>query len=211
MRSLIIPTVLLAGCVGTGSVPAVQYYVLGNGPESVSARPVSQRSSVLLVSPTSVNAFYDTQRLVFSRSEGQRAYYQFAAWTERPGRAFSELLARRLDAPSTTSGIKGDVILHTRLEELYHDASVNPGSVKIAVSAALVDAAGRMVGEAQRFVRSVPVNSENAAGAVDAANRAVSEVLEEIAAWALRNQAGRNPRVEPAGQRPHLADAAAPK
>jgi uncharacterized lipoprotein YmbA len=52
MRSLIIPTVLLAGCVGTGSLPAVQYYVLGNGPESVSARPVSQRSSLLLVSPT---------------------------------------------------------------------------------------------------------------------------------------------------------------
>ena len=70
MRSLIIPTVLLAGCVGTGSVPAVQYYVLGNGPEFVSARPVSQPTSVLLVSPTSVDAFYDTQRLVFSRSVG---------------------------------------------------------------------------------------------------------------------------------------------
>ena len=211
MRSIVLLTVLLAGCVGSGSVPPVQYYVLGNGLESANARRVSQRGSVLLVQPTSVNAFYDTQRLVFSRSEGRRAYYQFAAWTERPGRAFSELLARRLDAPSITSGIKGDVILHTRLEELYHDAKVNPGSVKIAVSATLVDAAGRMVGEARRFARSVPVSSENAAGAVEAANRAVSEVLEEIAAWALRDQVRRNPRVEPAGERPHLADAAAPE
>ena len=105
------------------------------GSEAASARPVSQSSRVLLVQPTSVNAFYDTQRLVYSRTDGQRAYYQFAAWTERPGRALSELLARRLDAPSTTSGVKGDLILHTRLEELYHDASASPGSVKIAVSA----------------------------------------------------------------------------
>jgi cholesterol transport system auxiliary component len=176
---------LLAGCIGTANLPAMQYYVLGPGQqETASARPASLRSRVLLVNPTSVNAFYDTQRLVFSRVQGQRAYYQFAAWTQRPGQAFSELLSRRLGAPSTTSGIKGDVILHTRLEELYHDASVNPGTVKIAVSAELVDGAGRLAGELRRFERSVPAASENAAGAVEAANRAVAEVLEEIAAWA---------------------------
>jgi cholesterol transport system auxiliary component len=211
MKPVVLLPLLLAGCIGTGSVPPVQYYVLGPDTERAVVRPASQRSRTLLVQPTAVNAFYDTQRLVFSRSEGQRAYYQFAAWTERPGRAFSELLARRLDAPSTTSGIKGDQILFTRIEELYHDASANPGSVKITVSAELVDGAGRMVGEARRFARSVPANSENAAGAVDAANRAVSEVLEAIAAWVLSAQTGRNPRVEAAGQRPHVADAAAPQ
>jgi cholesterol transport system auxiliary component len=184
MRPLVAAAaVLLAGCVSTPDVPSMQYYVLSNGQESASARPASQRSNVLLVHPTSVSAFYDTQRLVFSRAEGQRAYYQFAAWTERPGRAFSELLIRRLGAASTTSGVKGDLILHTRLDELYHDAGANPGAVKIAVSAELVDAAGRLVGERQRFSRSVPAGSENAAGAVEAANRAVSEVLDDIAAW----------------------------
>jgi cholesterol transport system auxiliary component len=138
---------------------------------------------VLLVHPTSVAAFYDTQRLVYSRAEGQRAYYQFAAWTERPGRAFSELLIRRLGASATTSGVKGDLVLHTQLHELYHDASGKPGAVRIELSAQLVDTAGRLVGERQRFSRSVPAASENAAGAVEAANRAVSEVLDDIAAW----------------------------
>jgi len=162
----------------------MQYYVLGNGQETASARPASQRSSgVLLLHPTSVSAFYDTQRLVFSRAEGQRAYYQFASWTDRPGRSFSELLGRRLGASFTTSGIKGDLVLHTRLEELYHDAAASPGAVKIEVTAELVDAAGRLVGERQRFSRAVPARTENAAGAVEAANRAVSEVLDDIAAW----------------------------
>jgi cholesterol transport system auxiliary component len=174
---------LIAGCVGPANLPAVQYYVLGDVQQTASARRASQGSGVLLVHPTSVAAFYDTQRLVFSRAAGQRAYYQFAAWTERPGRALSELLSRRLGASSTTSGVKGDLILHTRLEELYHDASANPGSVKITVSAELVDAAGRLVGERRRFLRSVPASGENAAAAVEAANRAVSEVLGDIAAW----------------------------
>jgi cholesterol transport system auxiliary component len=187
MRALA-SVLLLAGCVSAPNVPPMQYYVLGNhketASEAASARPAAQRSGgVLLLQPTSVSAFYDTQRLVFSRAEGQRAYYQFAAWTDRPGRAFSELLSRRLGAPFTTSGIKGDVILHTRLEELFHDAAAAPGTVKIEVSAELVDAAGRLVGERRRFSRSVPAGSENAAGAVQAANRAVSEVLDDIAAW----------------------------
>jgi cholesterol transport system auxiliary component len=184
MRALAVAfLVLIAGCVGPGNLPATQYYVLGDSQETASARRASQRSGVLLVQPTSVSAFYDTQRLVFSRAPGQRAYYQFAAWTERPGRAFSELLSRRLGAPFTTSGVKGDLILHTRLEELYHDASVTPGAVNIEMSAELVDARGRLVGERQRFSRSVFTRGENAAAAVDAANRAVSAVLDDIAAW----------------------------
>lgn len=187
MRALAF-VLLLTGCVSTPNLPPMQYFVLGQ--DSASVRPVSQRSSVLLVHPTAVSAFYDTQRLVFSRAEGQRAYYQFAAWTERPGRSLSELLMRRLGASATTSGIKGELILHTRLDELYHDATSTPGAVKIALSAELVDAAGRRVGERRRFSSHVPVGSENAVGAVEAANRAVSEVLDELVAWVEGSRTG---------------------
>jgi len=82
------------------------------------ARPAALKSRVLVVQATSVSAFYDSQRLVYSRAPGERAYYQFAAWTERPGRAFSKLLSERLDAPFTSSAVRGDLVLHTRLEGL---------------------------------------------------------------------------------------------
>lgn len=107
--------------------------------------------------------------------------------------------------------LDGAVLLLAGQWSLPRLADIDVELSAVALPSLPVKLDGTRLGEAQRFVRRVPVNSENAAGAVDAANRAVSEVLEEIAAWALRNQAGRDPRVEPAGQRPHLADAAAPK
>jgi len=189
--------VLLGGCISAPKVPPMEYYVLSDAHAraAASARRASQPGGVLLVQPTVASAFYDTQRLVYSRAAGQRGYYQFAAWTERPGRAFAELLSRRLDAPLTTAGVKGDLFLHTRLEELYHDASAEPGSARISVSAQLVDARGRLVAE-QRFTAIASAGSANATGAVEAANRAVSEVLDEISAWA-------------GGQRRHAAPAGA--
>ncbi len=174
---------LVAGCVSAPSVPPLQYYVLGDAGAAPEARRAAVGGPVLLVHPTSVNAFYDTQRLVYSRTPGERAYYQFAAWTERPGRAFAELLSRRLGAPLATAGVRGDVVLRTRLEELYHDAASTPGRVTLVVSAELVGANGRRLGEPQRFTRSVPTRAENAAAAVEAANRAITEVLDDIAAW----------------------------
>lgn len=182
-RLVSLVALLLAGCIGASTVPPVQYYVLGDAGPAPEARRAAVGGSVLLVHPTSVNAFYDTQRLVYSRASGERAYYQFAAWTERPGRAFAELLSRRLGAPLTTAGVRGDVVLRTRLEELYHDAASTPGRVTLVVSAELVDANGRRLGEPQRFARSVPTRAENAGAAVEAANRAITEVLDDIAAW----------------------------
>ena len=187
MRRLVALLALLAaGCISGSNVPPSQYYVLTDSGRAPEPHRAAEGGRVLLVHPTTVSGFYDTQRLVYSRAPGERAYYQFAAWTERPGRAFAELLSRRLGAPLTTAGVRGDLILRTRLEELYHDASSVPGRVTIEVSAELVDVAGRRVGEGRRFTRSVPARAENAGAAVEAANRAVTEVLDDIAAWCDR-------------------------
>ena len=88
-------TLLLAACVGNGNVPAMQYYVLGSESDAASARPASQRGQVLLVQPTSSAAFYDTQRLVFSRTPGQRAYWLVAPlpqWRQRKVKALIAFL-----------------------------------------------------------------------------------------------------------------------
>src|SRR6267154_1035645 len=129
-----------------GKVPPREYYVLDDFAAAAVSMQGTQNDRALLVSETSVSPFYDTQSLVFSRAPGQRAYYQFAAWTERPGSRLTELLIHRLYArgrfrsvAATTAGAKGDLVLNTRLEELYHDASASEGTVRIEMSAVLVD------------------------------------------------------------------------
>jgi cholesterol transport system auxiliary component len=171
-------------------VPPREYYVLDDLAKVGASRPDAPGGRVLLVNPASASPFYDTQNMVFSRSPGQRAYYQFAGWTERPGRRLSELLMRRLEARGsfksvavTTAGIKGDLVLSTRLEEFYHDTDAKPGSVRIEVSAELVDYAGRTIVAQRRFAQSVPAAGENAQAAVAAFNRASTSLLDEMSAW----------------------------
>jgi cholesterol transport system auxiliary component len=180
----------LAGCLSFQDVPPREYFVLDDLVKADASRAAVPAGRVLLVSAASASPFYDTQNLVFSRAPGQRAYYQFAGWTERPGRRLNELLMRRLEArgsfksvAATTAGVRGDLVLNTRLEEFYHDTGASPGSVRIEMSAELVDYAGRTIVAQRRFAQSVPAAGENAQAAVAAFNRATATLLDEMSAW----------------------------
>lgn len=181
---------LIAGCMSVPDVPSREYYVLEDLAQPGAAKPGAGGDRVLLVHPAAASPFYDTQHLAFSRAPGQRAYYQFAAWTERPARRLSELLTRRLETrgafravASTTAGVRGDIVLNLRLEEFYHDAGAPPGSARVEISAELVDATRSAIVARRRFAQSAPAASENARAAVAAFNQATTALLEEIAAW----------------------------
>ncbi|MGH8699923.1 MAG: ABC-type transport auxiliary lipoprotein family protein [Burkholderiales bacterium] len=190
----------LAGCLSMQDVPPREYYVLDDLAPTGATKPGAAAGRVLLINLASASPFYDTQNLVFSRAPGQRAYYQFAGWTERPGRRLTELLMRRLEArggfgsvAATTAGVKGDLVLNTRLEEFYHDASTKPGSVRIDVSAELVDITGRTIAAQRRFVQGASSAGESAQDAVAAFNRATTALLDEMSAWV--ESAARQPAV----------------
>jgi cholesterol transport system auxiliary component len=181
---------LLGGCISIPDVPPREYYVLEDLATPGAAKPGGESGRVLLVHPVAASPFYDTQSLAFSGAPGQRAYYQFAGWTERPGRRLNDLLTRRIEArggfrsvASSTAGVRGDIVLNTRLEEFYHDAGAKPGSVRVEVSAELVDISGRAVVARRRFAHSAPVAGENAQAAVAAFNQATTALLDELSAW----------------------------
>jgi len=191
--SAVIAAALLAGCMSIPDVPPREHYVLDDLGAASATKPGPAAGRVLLVSPASASPFYDTQNLVFSRAPGQRAYYQFAGWTERPGRRLGELLARRLEAggsfrsvAATTAGVRGDVVLQTRLEEFYHDVGAKPGSVRIEIAAELVELAGRTILARRRFVQSAAVTGEDAQAAVAAFNQATRALLDEMSVWVER-------------------------
>ena len=190
--SLIALVLALSGCVNFGqnaNAPGVVYYVLNDAEPATAPTPVPADAPTLLVLDTTTGGFYDSDQLVFSRSAGTRGQYQFARWTERPGRRFAELLRARLDqlgryrvAPAG-GVVRGDLMLDTRLVEFYHDATSEPGQVRLELRAELVDLKQRRLLGRHTFEQKVPLTTYDAAGAAQASSQAVSRVLDDLSAW----------------------------
>lgn len=197
---VIVFALLLGGCFGLGKeTPEVVNYVLEDlaAPTQKSA-PTDPRS--LLVLDTTASGFYDNENLVYSHAPGTRGQYQYARWTERPGKRFSELLQKRLAAKSGFASVavaggqvRGDLVLDTELTEFYHEADISPGSVRVQLRAELIDLKTRKLIGRQWFERRVPVSSYDSVGAAKGFNQATTGVLDDLVAWLAtlpRNQGG---------------------
>lgn len=162
---------LIGGCLSSATREADRYFIL-------EAAPGGRAVATVVVAPTSVSSFYDTQDIVYSRAAGTRAYYQFNHWTERPQRAIHAQLASRFQA-----GAKSGRLLSTHLEEIYHDAAQPPGTARITLTAQLVDPASRAVLARRTFSRSAPAASYDAPGAVQGFRQALGALLDDVAVW----------------------------
>lgn len=183
----------LAGCVNIGSqreTPPIQYYVLSDA-AAVAANSAAPSADVptLLVLDTTAGSFYDTDQLIFSRSENTRAQYQLARWTERPGKRFTHLMRNRLERQgswhiSAAGGhVRGDMLLDTELVEFYHDATSKPGRVRLVLRAELFDLKQRKLLGRSVFEHWVPVATYDAVGAAEASSQAVGRTLDDLSAW----------------------------
>jgi cholesterol transport system auxiliary component len=192
--------VIAAGCTPflAGGGPAPTSFVWRDAGRST---PAPQPAPVaLLLAPTQTTAFSDSQRIVFSRTPGTRAYYQLAQWTDRPGPRFDVLLLERLSqrrafaqvAPMT-AGTRGDALLAVTILDIFHDDARPPGTVRLEVSAELTDRGARALLARRSFVREAPVAEESAAAAVAGFDAAVTGLLDELLPW-LEAEA---PRVTP--------------
>jgi cholesterol transport system auxiliary component len=185
-------SLLLTGCVNFGEktkIPAVVYYVLNDPVSATDPAPLRADAQTLLVLDTTTGSFYDTDQLVFSRSAGTRGQYQFARWTERPGKRFADLMRTRLDRQgawnvSAAGGyVRGGMLLDTELVEFYHDAASEPGQMRLVLRAELVDLKQRALLGRRVFEQQVPLTTYDAAGAAKASNQVVGRVLDDLTTW----------------------------
>ncbi|MFZ5557540.1 MAG: ABC-type transport auxiliary lipoprotein family protein [Pseudomonadota bacterium] len=184
----VVTAALVGGCSFTRQEPLV-YHVLRD-PAAAPAAAAPPAESVLLVAAPSVESFYDTTAIAFSRSEGTRGHYQFAFWTERPGRALQGLMLARLESAGlhravapATSGVAGHLELQTELRAIYHDASAPPGFARVRLTASLVDRRQQRLLARRTFERTAAATDYSAAGAVDGFNAAVGGVLDDLVVW----------------------------
>lgn len=184
--------VVIAGCIsiGPGDPTPLTWYEL-SAPLPSEKAPRTHPYG-LWVDVLSGSEFYEAVSIAFSRAPGQRAYYRFANWTEPVAERLARIVARDLRARQAFTeittigeGSRAELYLRLVVEDFYHDAAVEPGDVRVAFSAELVDVATRRRLARQRFSRSAPVAEGNAAGAVAAFEVAVSGALDDLAAWVV--------------------------
>ena len=184
----------LGGCVNVGgpsNTPVVVYYVLNDVAPPAAVVPLVPPASlpVLRVLDTTAGSFYDSDQLIYSRSADTRGQYQFARWTERPGKRLADLMRTRIERQgvwqvSATGGFtRGDVLLDTELVEFYHDAASRPGQLRLVLRAELVNLKQRALMGRRVFEQQVPLTSYDAAGAAQASSQAVSRVLDDLTVW----------------------------
>jgi ABC-type uncharacterized transport system auxiliary subunit len=144
----------------------------------------------LLVASGPTPALYDSDRIVFTRDGAARAYYQYSNWSERPVRRVRSLAEARLadggafrSVAGSVAGVRGDLVLSLRLDELVHDDSVSPGVMRVAVGADLIDWRTRTLVARRAFAQTAPVGTRDAGGAARATDEALTALLDALVPW----------------------------
>lgn len=186
----------VCGCAslfGGDTAPTTFFVWQDPGRSAPAAKPLPR---TLLVAPTATATFYDTQQIAFAQNAGTRAYYQLAAWTERPGKRFDVLLLERLLArnafagiAATTSGTRGDLVLSASILDIYHDNARQPGVARVRIAVELADRSGRALLARRTFEQEPPLAAENPAAAVAAFDVAIGRLLDELMSWLEREAA----------------------
>ncbi len=191
----------LAGCA-LGSSPRRDFYLLSDAHAQAPAPapPGPPIDKVLLIASGAMPGLYDSDRMVFSADGRSRSYFQFGYWSERPAQSLLRLAEARLASAqrfrtvaSSTSGVRGDLLLTLRLDELYLDASLDPGRVQLAMSAELLDWRDRKLLARRGFSRTVEVSPRDAPDLALAGSQAVGLVLDELVAWVVASAAAAAP------------------
>jgi ABC-type uncharacterized transport system auxiliary subunit len=98
----------LSACSLPGArTQAIRYFVLETQPPAapVAVAQADRARPVLLLRDAEASVFSQNPRLVYSRTPGTQAYYQYALWTEPPPKRLHVLLRQRLLASGLYAGV----------------------------------------------------------------------------------------------------------
>lgn len=197
LGALLLPAGTLLGACALNDAPRLEFQLLrddeaGRVPPDLPP-PVGR---VLLLDMAGAPTLYDSDHMVYSADGRSRSYFQYAHWSERPARTLLRLAEARLAAARhfravalSSSGVRGDLLLTLRLDELYLDAATPPGQVRLAFTATLVDWRQRQLLARRSFFSTVAATDADAVGAAVAAGRAMGALLGELVVWAVASAA----------------------
>lgn len=181
----------VAGCLSprTDSSEIHTYQLSLDGWPS-EAGPSKVDGPVLLVSQPQAEPGFETQRMVYVKRPYELEYYAVNQWADTPVRMFAPLMIQKLNQNDAwravielPSSVRGDYRLDTHGFLLQQEFLQQPSRVRVAVRTQLVDLKESTILSRRAFEAVENAPSENPYGGVQAANRAVASLLNQLNAW----------------------------
>lgn len=192
LPAVLAASILLAGCGGglTKKDSPPSFHALDDA-QVGQAPPAPPASGLtLIVNPPHGSAGFDSRRMIYLREAHERAFYAHNQWVDTPARMLAPLVVSSLQRTGafravvlTPSTAAGDVRLDTDVVRLQHEFMQKPSQVRFTLRATLTDNTTRKVIGSREFEAVAAAPSDNPQGGVAAANRAVQQVLAELAAF----------------------------
>jgi cholesterol transport system auxiliary component len=180
-----------AGCLSPrGDSAEVHTYQLSLDSWSSETRSGERNGPVLLVSQPQAEPGFETQRMVYIKRPYELEYYALNQWAETPVRMFTPLMVQALNQNDAwraviplPSSIHGDYRLDMHGFLLQQEFLQQPSRMRVMVRAQLVDLKESTILSTRVFEAIENATSENPYGGVQAANRAVAGLLDQIGLW----------------------------
>ncbi len=173
---------LLSGC-GGGATPTT----FDLSAPADFGRVGGSRAALVIAEPTTVQAL-DSDRIIVRDSSGALSFLGGAQWSDRVPKLVQTRMVQTFENASRIASVSrpGDRItpdlqLITDIRRFTIDTAT--GSAVVEITAKLVGDKNGQVQRAKIFSASVPASAGDAAGAAQALDRALSQVLIQIVRW----------------------------
>lgn len=184
----IVLTLGLTGCTGTlfaSSEPAMKNYVLEARIEPRQA--ANSSGGVLVVALPRAQPGFNTQLIAYTETPLAIDYYTKSEWVDSPPMMLAPLVEDAIADTGVFQAVvippspsPGDVRLEIDIIRLQQEFMTSPSQVRFTLRAKLFDVPTGDVLGTQLFEAVETAPSENAYGGVQAANRAVKRILEQL-------------------------------
>jgi cholesterol transport system auxiliary component len=188
---LIMAMIFTAGCAV--KMPQITTYSFIVPTPPINAQP-PRTHSVLLVSTMSADPAFKNNNMIYVKNPGDLRNFSVNAWVAPPAQMFVPLIVQHLEAKNYFRAVvtppfmgQSDYRLDTRLIILQQEFYGPQSEVRCLVEAVLTRGENGHVVASRRFLAIVPAPGNNPASGAAAANRAASQISEEIADFVITN------------------------
>ena len=185
---------MLGGCtLPQDQSPPAQGYLLEVGTYAPAPARRSSGKTLLVTVPRAAPGF-DSNRIVYTREPPKLDFYRDSVWSDTPARMLLPIVVRAFEATGAFKAVVSppapglaNLRVDVDIIRLQQEFMARPSQVRLMARIKVVDMKSGHVLGTQVFEAVEPAPSENANGAVRAANAAVRKVLEQMVRFALRH------------------------